>query len=1597
MTTFTLARTGIIIVLLSLLGYTGKAQLHAEFIATPVSGCSPLVVNFTDQSTGNPTQWKWDLGNGTISFLQNPSTTYFLPGQYNIKLIVQNAGGTDSIVKTQYITIYAQPVVEFSATPRSGCFPLPVQFTDLSTTASGTISSWQWDFGDGTFGNTQNPMHTYSAAGNYNVSLVVTSNHGCFKSLTKIQYVQIANGVTADFTNTMPNSCTPPVNIDFQNLSLGTGVLAYSWNFGDGGTSTQTTPSHTYSTPGSYTVQLIVTNSTGCTDTLAIPNAVTVGNTNTAFTSPDSTCVGTSVTITNTSTPAPASANWDFGDGTTSTVISPAKTYTLPGTYQIKLINNFGACIDSLTKTIVVSPLPTVAFSTTDTLACSAPFTVHFTNSSTGAVTYQWMFGDGGTSTLANPTHTYLAPGNYNVRLICANSFGCSNNITKSNYIKIQLPVATINDLPQRGCVPFDWTFTSTVNSSEPVTGYQWDFGDGGTSTLATPTHTFGAGTFNIKLIITTASGCTDTVIVNNGIRAGLKPHANFSATPRDVCAQVPVNFTDLTIGSVDQWLWDFGDGGSSTMQNPSHEYGDTGYFHVQLIVYNNGCPDTIKFNNYVHISPPIASFTVASDCSTPFTRTFTDHSIGADEWNWDFGDGNTSTTPSPVHTYATAGSYTITLTVRNFTSGCTYVATKTERVISEHANFTASDTAICKRTTVNFTATSTDSTNITLYSWTFGDGGTGTGYTTSHTYTTSGFYDVSLIIKDKNGCLDTLVKQHYIRVNGPTAGFSVPVTASCLLSTVSFTDTSSNDGIHPIVQWTWDYGDGITETLTSGPFQHTYATAGVYTVTLHVTDNSGCMDSVVRSSLITISHPVAGFTAQTVSCPGTNIQFLNSSTGPGLTYRWYFGDGGFSINANPLHAYAADGVYSIKLVIYDQYGCSDSLTRTDYITINTPMADFTVSDSVGTCPPLIVNFTNTSQHYTTYNWDFGDGTSSPSPNPSHFYNIPGTYYAILTITGPGGCTATKQQKITVKGPYGSFTYGPLAGCNPMTVNFTATTQDRVSFVWDFNDGNTLATGDSIISHTYSIVGSYIPKMILIDAGGCTVAINGSDTIFIHGVQAGFNFTPPVLCDAGSVQFTNTSASSDAITGYQWNFGDGGTSTSANPLHAYTAPGIYYPSLKVTTSFGCSDSLRSTVPVKVVASPQAQITRTPDACTPVTITFTGSLMVADTSAVTWLWNFGNGNTSTVTNPPAQLYSIAGTYPVNLFATNSSGCVDTVTTTVHSFPLPDVNAGADTLICKGTGRTLHATGAVSYVWSPATGLSCTTCANPVALPDAVTTYTVTGTSDHGCIKSDDIIVRVQYPFVMTASEGDTLCKGSSLKLSASGAFTYEWSPSAGLSSTAGSTITAMPLVTTNYQVIGTDNQKCFSDTIVIPVVVYNIPTVEAGTDKTINVGQTLDLVPNISADVKTALWSPTGSVFRSSFPSISIKPRETTTYTVEVKNEGGCTARDNVTVYVICNGANVFIPNTFSPNGDGSNDVFYPRGTGLFSIKTARVFNRWGEVVYEKADFTANVPSAGWDGTYKGKKLTPDVYIYVIEILCDNNTLLVYKGNIALIN
>lgn len=1572
-----------------------RAQPDADFSAGPVTGCAPLLVNFTDLSSGTPTQWRWDLGNGTVSFLKNPSVTYLNPGTYHVKLKVTGATGTDSVIKNNFITVYAFPTVNFSASSRTGCFPQQIQFTDSSTCAGGTIASWLWDFGDGTLSTQQHPAHTYTSAGSFNVSLRVTTSNGCSKILTRNFYISMYDGVDASFSINRSNSCTLPVSVSFTNQTTGPGSIRYLWNFGNGGTSTDANPTYTYTQSGNYSVRLIATNSNGCKDTFVITNGIRLGTVTPDFSSNSVACQHSATSFRNISSPTPVSSIWYFGDNTAAYSLHADHIYRNPGTYNVKLVSDFGACRDSIIKQITVQPAPAAQFAGTDTVSCKFPYSAAFTNQSLRSVTYSWNFGDGSTSSQANPTHTYNTEGSYSVSLVATDAIGCTDTFTRRNFVKIRLPVVSIDSLPREGCAPFTCSFNTRLISSEPAVSYLWDFGDGTTSAQANPTHTFDSGLFQIRLIISTAGGCTDTLVVPGAIKVGKKPIADFYGNPLNVCANTPVSFYDLTRDTATRWLWDFGDGGTGTTQNPSHLYSDTGLFTVRLIAYNNGCSDTMIKENYVHIDPPIAKILSDFSCEDKFRRNFTgDRSIGADTYLWDFGDGSTSAQANPSHVYGSVGAYMVVLKVYNVRTGCESVREKRIIIADEHADFRVSDSVLCKYAPFHFTALNNG--YVSQYQWDFGDGVAGTGSSVTHAYTLSGNYSVSLIITDSVGCLDTMIRNQILRVNGPTAVFSTNITGTCILTGVNFSDSSYSDGINPIVTRSWNFGDGSTSTTTVAGATHAYAGPGYYTVSLTVTDSLGCSDRKTIPNIVQITRPTARFSSpDTVTCPGRTVRFNNTSAGNGLRYLWNFGDNGTDTNANPSHVYAADGYYTVRLTVRDRYGCLDSAVKMNYIRVVTGRAGFTASDTFSSCPPLLVNFTNASRDAVSYSWNFGDGTSSLLASPSHFYTEAGIYTVTLTAKGRGGCYTQFSKSIEIRGPSGRFSYAPLEGCQPLAVRFSAQTKNRDRIIWDFSDGVTVTTTDSVITHVYTLPGLYVPRMILENNSGCRVPVQGTDTIHVHGVTAGMSFSPDVICGSGPVRFSNTTLSADSILSYQWYFGDRTTSNEKAPEHTYTAAGTYYPMLMVQTTAGCRDTMISTVPVKIAQSPVAVIHQGANACAPASISLTASISNPDTCSLRWSWNFGNGQTSAQEDPGTVVFVNAGDFNIKLILTNSLGCADTANTLVTAYENPRVSAGNDTFRCYGNSVMLTAGGAEDYSWSPSRGLSCTQCRQPVASPDSTITYSVTGTSVHGCTGSDQVTVQVVYPFSINVSPPDTVCTGESLLMYAGGADSFYWTPAVNRMSPNFSLVNAQPSTTTTYRVTGRDRFHCFSETKDIPVKVYPIPAVDAGNDISIPSGGTADLMPTVSSDVTEVTWSPTGSIYRSTYPGISVKPRETTEYLVEVSNEGGCRARDQITVFVTCDGANVFIPNTFSPNHDGMNDVFYVRGKGLFKIRSVRIFNRWGEMIFDRSEVTPNNMNEGWDGTYKGRPLTPDVYVYAIELTCENNGSMLLKGNVAL--
>ena len=1374
-----------------LFSFSTKAQLHADFTSDVVKGCSPLVVQFTDNSTGKPTEWQWDLGNGTQSSNQSPSAIFLNAGTgtvtYTIKLIIKNSSGTDSIVKKQYISVYSNPQVSFTSDLTQGCPPFTAHFTDKSKSSAGTISDWLWDFGEGIVSKEKNPSHTYSLPNIYTVSLTASNSMGCKQTYVWQKYVQVFDTVKADFDYSYTNICQSPAPITFSNhSSSATPISSFNWIFGDNQTSNDSAPKHTYNNTGTYNVKLIATNNRGCKDTIA--KNLTIGKVGADFTYIKSTaCTNSSVTFTNTSSTIPTTVKWDFGDGFTSTIISPDHVYKIAGKYIVTMTADFGSCTSSTKKDITIQNRPLALFEVSKTDVCQVPYKVQFTNNSTNAISYNWTFGDEKTGTENNPAHTYTSAGFLDVKLVASSANGCADSLIKKQAVRLGPPIIDTlgTKFPVSGCVPQIISLNPHITSAEPIIKYKWDFGDGTTSEEPKPTHQYNKeGVFTVQLIVFTSSGCSDTLIYQKAVNTVSPPVPGFTANMFDVCASMPITFTDTSKGNITNWWWQFGDGGTSTLQNPSHKYGDTGYLKVTLVVANNGCSDTLIKEKYVHIRPPVASFFPIMDCTEPYKRTFTDKSKGALLWDWDFGDGSSAQEPSPLHNYNSTGTYIVKLVVKN--KECADTSKQTIRVVDEHPSFSykLAGEAACRNDVIKFTAAKFTGGNISSFNWNFGDNtpvNISPNSTITHKYDSIGNFAPQLITTDVLGCKDTINSRVDIKVFGPKANFSNRV-GICIHSTADFTDNSKDDGIHPITRWEWSYGESKTVSYSTAPFSHLYDTSGYFDVKLSVYDNYGCKDSLAKPKAIQVTNPIADFTsAAPVKCVGNNVSFVNKAKGENLIYSWDFGDNTLqSAETAPVHTYNEIGFYNVKLSVTDKYGCKAENDKKSFVTISNPKAAFNMNGPTsGNCPPLIVKPTNDSKDFTSISWSFGDGAIANLDSPTHIYTQGGNYELKLIAKGFGECYDTALQIIKLKGPSGSFSYDLVKGCNPSIATFNAVTKNAAKIYWDYSDGNVDTGMVSMKKHTYKAYGQYIPKLVVTDNAGCQIGIENRDTIYIAGVKPNYLFTSQAACDSSIAAFVEVSTPYwDEVKSYQWNFGDGTTSNDNNPMHYYISSGKYTTKLKVSTGSGCTDSLLQTVDVTVPKSPVVSIMVPDSLC----IGTLASLYANDSEkepTATWQWALNKSTNLGTSQNLSYQFDKSGPFELSAIATTSFGCTDSVTHNINVVAAPTVNAGLDTFVCKGSATLLTATGANNYNWKSTSSYSCEKCASTLVSPSEESQYMVTGTNDFGCKANDTVNVSVIEPVNITV-QSDTLCLGENATLQVSGAKLYNWSPAIFLS-------------------------------------------------------------------------------------------------------------------------------------------------------------------------------------------------------------------------
>lgn len=615
------------------------------------------------------------------------------------------------------------------------------------------------------------------------------------------------------------------------------------------------------------------------------------------------------------------------------------------------------------------------------------PLTVQFQSQTSNVQHIFWNFGDGATSTQPYPVHTYTDTGHYNIYLIGTDSSQCNSADTAylDVWVRNDSLTANFSDSVLIDCYSRNVTLTT---SNYPTTQYLWDFGDGNTANnISTVTHNYASpGSYTITLTVTDTSKCNLQASYRQKIVC--PPLVRLALSPNDTigCIPLTINFGNAT-NSAGNYHWDFGNGDTSILMNPIYTYTRGGHYTVKVtLLDSNSCnkTDTLILHVLAIDSSADAGFSVSRQFYFCDSVDVTVHSnyVGATWQRWDFGDGFTSTAGTVSHTYRGSTFDTITHILYDSTKICKPY--DTARIIISlsplQTSVSVPDTIGC----VPFTATLYGQSPLltTEYYWYYPDGDTSIGSPVSHTFAQVGSYTVLCVSIDSNACVN--VDSNYATIvvidDSVHANFDIQILSDCDSNlSVTLTNTSING-----VQYYWNFGNGNTATSANASQQ--YFIPGTYTIKLLAIDTTRChpRDSIYKTVTLKPNASIH-FTLADI-CLGQTAALVNQSD-PLAQFQWQFGDGNSSTQYSPTHTYNQDGTYTVQLSIIDTTTCDvyDTL-RQNIVVYAQPIAAFTIpKDTVMFETPVV--FTNTSMHYNSSFWTFGDGDTSEETSPTHSYN----------------------------------------------------------------------------------------------------------------------------------------------------------------------------------------------------------------------------------------------------------------------------------------------------------------------------------------------------------------------------------------------------------------------------------------------------------------------------------------------------------------------------------------------------------------------------------------------------------------------------------
>lgn len=1564
-------------------------------------GCSPLLVNFENNASspnGAIREWVWGLGGESGVLTTNDenlpiSSTYNSDGFYTVTLKVKDEKGCEqSVTKQDIIQIEDKPEIIISTAEPIGCkFPMTVDFENFGSSSN---IVYEWDFGNGeTFTGFNPDPVTYDNTGDYTV--VVRSrflDSDCFDEVVLKDFISEGGAIEFDF---FPKAGCSGLQVQFEDRSALESDL-WEWDFGDGQTSNERDPVHRYNTPGSYTIKLY-RKTDECEGTKISEFEVLVVE-DPVFTASFDNSAGCKL-------PAPVQLNasgsdenqyfWFVGEPGAYIAELSGKNVNLDiaeyGTYRLSVFaRNPQGCVTSMVlDSIRIAPLKV---SITGNVDGCVPFVAELdlisnVNSPLN-VEFSEFTGEPLVTANANFVDVEVTEeGTYGYNGIFSNELGCQDTLEIPILIRGGPAPMVDFELSELEVCPLEQVNFIDLSSGD-IDSWMWEIGD----TLSFDSQELNAGfeipgTYDVSLTIS-SNGCMETKLLEDYLTIR-PPGVNFEVVnncidPRTISA---IN----TSSSADSIVWSYVTNSDTTkivnQDSISITFPSTGSYLLSLSAYDESSGCASSDGQLVVLTQPEAKVEVdlTSGCA-PLALNLSDNSKDAVEWEYIPSGASFSNPHGPNSSLVLSFGTTyenIGIVVTDI-HGCTDTAYTEPIMVNDLKASFAAPSPVCFDDTLSVMSFSTSTFGtITNLTWILGDGlDTSTIETAEFVGPGVGKFNLKLVVEDDLGCIDSTTLGLGAFFRAPNFELEAD-TLACSTSEVRFRNVLHAGGYN----YLWEFGDGTTSTSINPT--HLYGMEGEYLVNVSIEDNQKCINETDLSSIVKVYNPIADFIVDSTfaTCPILVSNFTNLSSNA-VQYSWNFGDEtGLSTTVDPSHLYTIAGLFDVELVAIRSELCTDTLRFDDLIKLDGPNG--TISFEVdSSCAPMLVNFEAILEEQYKMVWDFGDGNlftvSEPTDSATimHSYLDAGNFIPKIILTNEDDCTIIRSgDNIQANSLSSAFELSDSLFCDqiPQEVRLTSTSESSspiLNYSWSINGSEPLQ-GESVVINPTEIGFSDIK--LVTNSEFCTDSISldsilrignspmsdlAIDTFVCLGKMVDVDFVPELTSDE-----------------FYW-FDSSGLFDPSSYLPA----GNQFYFLEIENAYGCTTV--DSILVNVIDD------KTRFAGPDRTICEGNSLAIEIDYGQQIFWPTIPDCTdcdSILLTPDSSTF-----YEVEVV--NDFGCLVRDTFVVEVLNQEDLYAGEDQKICLSDNAILLGFALGDYQWTPSELLSNPSEQITATQIDTSQLFVLTSTKDE-CTLRDSVFVEI-IDKAELETRGDTICFGDTAQIFARGSVdNVTWENDSDLSSLDISNPFVSTELTKTYTVIG-ELGGCASDTAEVQVFVYPEISGSLPNEKSYFKGiSSVELeISNLGQDSYQYLWSPEDIISCASCDKITVQVDGTEQQIqLEVLDpSSGCRILKTVDLRQLenCEGAEntIGVPNIFSPNEDGVNDLLEIEAPAFQDIEFVRIYDRWGQKVFE-----SNTLANSWNGKSQSANAAQGVYIYLITAICPENGRRILKsGDVTLV-